>query len=59
MNPTTAEFNIKDSGKSGERVNSIPDITDVEKQEQGKVRWNARDYRKGSLDKIYFDASAS
>lgn len=47
MNPTTALYNIKDNPRRGGRNNSIPDITDVEKQEQGKVRWNARDYRKG------------
>ncbi|KAI0471564.1 integral membrane protein [Xylariaceae sp. FL0804] len=47
MNPTTAVYDIQDNGRPGGRKADLADLTDVEKQERAKVRWNARDYRKG------------
>lgn len=45
LNPTTAIFDI-----CGGDTNSLYDITDQEHGQRAKVRWNAREFRKG----IYF-----
>jgi hypothetical protein len=47
MNPTTAVYDIKSNNKPGGTTADLADLTDAEKQERAKVRWNARDYRKG------------
>lgn len=47
MNPTTALYDIKSNDCPDGRTEDLQDLTDAEKQERAKVRWNARDYRKG------------
>jgi hypothetical protein len=52
MNPTTAIYDIKSNDRPGGTTADLADLTDAEKQERAKVRWNARDYRKGKF--IFF-----
>lgn len=47
MNPTTAIYDIRSNSRPGGHTADLADITNVEKQERAKIRWNARDYRKG------------
>lgn len=47
MNPTTALYDINSNNNPNGRREDLSDLTDAEKQERAKVRWNARDYRKG------------
>lgn len=42
LNPTTAIFDIR-----GGDSNSLYDITDPERGERARIRWNAREFRKG------------
>ncbi|QPG97340.1 hypothetical protein C2857_006167 [Epichloe festucae Fl1] len=47
LNPTTAIYDIESNERPGGTRHDLADITDAEKQQRAKVRWNARDYRKG------------
>ncbi|KAJ6441245.1 endo-polygalacturonase PG1 [Purpureocillium lavendulum] len=47
LNPTTALYDIQSNDRPGGARADLTDLTDAERQERAKVRWNARDYRKG------------
>lgn len=47
LNPTTAIYDIQSNDRPGGNREDLADITDAERAERAKVRWNARDYRKG------------
>ncbi|KFG82236.1 integral membrane protein [Metarhizium anisopliae] len=47
LNPTTAIYDIQGNDRPGGDGADAAGITDTEGQERAKVRWNARDYRKG------------
>ncbi|KAK9437439.1 Endo-polygalacturonase PG1 [Metarhizium brunneum] len=47
LNPTTAIYDIQRNDRPGGDGADAADIADTEGQERAKVRWNARDYRKG------------
>lgn len=49
LNPTTALYDIRSNDEPGGGRADLADLTDAERQERAKVRWNARDYRKGKL----------
>ncbi|KAK2600130.1 hypothetical protein QQS21_005145 [Conoideocrella luteorostrata] len=47
LNPTTAIYDIASNDRPGGTRADLSDLTDAEKAERAKIRWNARDYRKG------------
>ena len=47
FNPTTALYDIQSNDLPGSTRADLADITNPERGERAKVRWNARDYRKG------------
>lgn len=51
LNPTTAiyDIEIQRNDRPGGDGADAADIADTEGQERAKVRWNARDYRKGII----------
>lgn len=49
LNPTTALYDIRSNDEPGGGRADLADLTDTEGQQRAKVRWNARDYRKGTF----------